>query len=383
MIAVRAVGHLAALGLLLGIAGCSGTIAATGAARLESKLSSQQGEDHSALQVAPELTWRSRPGEWIAAARYAPTLSVEGSDSALVRHRATAEAGSGRQAGISPFGTALVEYGKIRPADLLTPGDGPLVPQPDTPTLESYALRGEAGVRGYLTRRSRLQLGLGMDRSGGLGTGVAQLPELTRIHASARGQHLISRRERIEAAAGLSHFRTADSRLLLEGESRLTRQVTERVAASIVAGGGAAHRREEADASGGLIVRPAGGAAIGYTAPGSAGLKVETSLLTRPEFDRLSGGLQQRFHGQLLLDKRLRRGTSANGRVRWVSDLAGETDLRRVVSLQAGLRSELPGDLIAELGGRLVLQDAQSPVAGGRSEEARIYLGVSRRLDTW
>jgi hypothetical protein len=371
---------VAAVAALLGAGGCAGTIAGSGTARVESRLSPHPGEGQTSVRVAPELTWRSGPGESAATMSYAPTLSAEIGGIALIRHRASAEAGSGRAAGLAPFGALLVEYGGVRTSDLIAEGEGPLVPVSDAATLESYTVRGEFGLRGRSSLRSRVQLGVGVDRSAGTGPDAAELPELTRTHASVQGQHRLSRRDRVEATVGFSHFRWADSRFLLEADARTTRQLTERLATSIIAGGGVAHGAGDAGGQSASTARPAGGVAVGYAGPGPAGLKAEASLLTRPELDRLSGGLQQRVHGQLMLGKRLVPGTSVNGRVQWASDLAGESDLRRVLALDTSLRSELPGDLITELGARLVLQDAQSPAAAKRRDEARLYVGVSRRF---
>jgi hypothetical protein len=371
--------------LLVAVAGCHGSLAAGGGMRLEHAASPGDARAPRAVRFAPEATWRSAAGEWTAAASYAPLLTWDGSGAALFRHRLAAEGGGGREAGLRPYGGALVEYGEVPAAELWAGGeDGALVPTPQLRTLSSYAIRGEGGLRGHLSRRTRLRVGAGFERSAGTGAAAAVLPELTRVRVHVGAQHQVTRADRVEAGLKVSHFAMDGSQRLAELDVRGVRQLAPRLTASATVGGALASGADGADA----VARPVIGAGVAYLAP-RGGPSLQLAALAGPEFDRLDGGLRQRVQARAALELPVAATTRAGATLQWAGDLRGDGEPRRILSFGATLRSDLPGAWGLELGLRSRLQELGShgrPLAGPTDgdrppgAELRLHAGVSRRV---
>jgi hypothetical protein len=369
---IRKAAALAVLPVTLLLGACAGTFSGTAAGRLESPLSGGGGEP-AALQAAPVVSWRSQPGGWATGVRYAPLAGLQEDRPAVVRHRLAAEVGSARGAGLHPYGRLQVEYGTVRIGEVAEEG---LEATPQPELLRSGALRLDGGARGQLTRRTFLRLGLGWDRSAGLGGSAATLPELTRTYAVVRAIHHRSRSTRLDAGVQASHLALAESALLLEADARATHELTAELAVFVSAGGAAA-RSGPAE----VAARPIVSAGATYVSTDRA-RSASAALGTRPEFDRLDGTLRQRLHGQVALDSRIAGETRLALRAQATGDLPGAEAARRLLAADLSLNTPLTEGWSAELGVRAFIQGAAALGEGTAApSRARLYFGLARRFD--
>lgn len=372
----------ALLGLAIAAAvtsGCGATLGTTSALRMQHTASSRPGQPAAEVQLAGEAAWRLRPGRIAATGSYSPTLTLAGSGSPLLRQRLGAELGSGRPAGLHPFGMLRLEYGELRPAELQDTAGEQLDALPDVPTLTVYSARAEAGWRGQVSRRSRLLLNAGLERSAGTGEAASALPELTRASLGLRLQQQAGRHQEAELAVDFARIDLLEARLLAEGEARLTRRLSPGLAVTFGGGAAAAYGpRGGADRE--LAVRPLAGVSLGYAPAAAAGAATQLSLLTRPEFDRLDGGLRQRLQAGGALELPLFGRTRASGRLRWARDLAGEGTRRELFSGDAGVSAQLNRQTSVEFALRVLRQGDLTGTAPAGSER-RLQLRISRGTD--
>ena len=286
--------------LLLGSTACGGTLATVSVARVESPVWGPDARP-AAVQVAPSVAWRTRPASLDAGVRYAPTVRMESGIAPMARHRLAADVGSGRTAGMHPYATLGLDYGTVRPGDLVA--EGITDPLPRTDLLKSYAFQAEGGLRGRLGRRSEVRAGLAADRSGGVGTSADALPALSRARVFLRADHQKSRALRVDGGVQLTRYALDGASLLAESDARATLRLSRRLSVAASAGGAAA-RSPEGTAS----FRPIAGVLAAWDAPSTRGIGGRVSLATRPDFDRLDGGLRQRMLAQAGFDAAPHRG---------------------------------------------------------------------------
>lgn len=365
---------LLALPLLVGT-GCGGTLAATGSARFEG-LVQGDARQPAAVQLAPAVAWASPVGGREAQAGYAPTVVLEGAASPLVRHRAHVETTSGRASGVDPYARFSLDYGTVRPGDLAA--DELLDVQGQPPLLTSYAYRAEAGWQGALQRRNRIHLALAADRSAGVGPDLATLPERSRFQLAARGAHQRTRAHGWEGGVSLSRYASGGAALLLEGDLGTSLRVFRDLTVSAVAGGAAAR---VSLGSGGSAVkaRPIAGLAASFTSPGLRGAAARVSLMTRPEFDRLDGGLRQRLQVQGAANVPLARFARLATSFQWAADVAEAGERRSTLTADLSLHQKLTGSWDVVVGVRSSLHGSPLSDGGTHSPQGRLHAGVSRR----
>ncbi len=368
--------------LALGASGCGGTLTTTAGSRFEGRVLGE-GSGPTAVQVTPAARWRAGPGLWAGGVGYTPTLVVEPGAAPLVRHRAEADLGSARPEGLRPYGSLALDYGAVRPGDL-SPEEA-LEPRPGAGTLESYAARLEGGWRGQLTRRTRLDLGAALDRSAGLGSAALTLPELSRTALALRGQHQRSRTLALDGGVKVSRFVLEEGALLVVADAGATLRLSRGVSLTATAGGagaqGSAQTPGSVEVAGASFeARPVAGLGAAWETPGGRGPGARFSLATRPDFDRLDGGLRQRLHVQGSLGVEPWREARLGAAVQWASDIGGEGERRRLLSADANLSLKLAEDWGAEVGVRAFVQGRSTTPGAQDPSEVRVRLGLSRRL---
>jgi len=360
---------------LLAGTGCGGTLAATGSARFEG-LVQRDAHPPAAVQLAPAVAWASPVGAREAQAGYASIVVLEGVSAPLIRHRAHAETTSGRASGVHPFARFSLDYGTIRPGDLTA--DELLDVQGQPPLLTSYAYRAEAGWQGALRRRTRIHLILSADRSAGVGSDLAALPDRSRLKVTARGAHLRTRAHGLEGGASLSRYASGGAALLLEGDLGTSLRVSRDLTVSAVGGGAAAHTSLGSGVSA-LKARPVAGLAASFTSPGLRGAAARASLMTRPEFDRSDGGLRQRLQLQGTANVPVAPGARLATSLQWAGDLVGAGERRSTVTADISLHQKLTGSWDVVVGVRSSLHGSPLSDGGTPSPQERLHAGVSRR----
>jgi len=368
--------------LALGASACGGVLSTSAGSRFEARVLGE-GARPAAVQVTSATRWEPAPGPWAASVGYSPSVAVEPGASPLVRHRAAVEVGSGRASGLRPWGSFALDYGTVRPGDL-APGDV-VEALPKARVLESYAVRVGGGWRGRLSRRTQLTLGAGVDRSAGVGSSSATLPELTRATLTARGEHLRTRALTLDGGLEISRQTLRETALLVEADARATLRPSRGVAVSATVGGAAVREsaglvRAEGVSATSSEVRPVAGIAASWDAPGGRWPGVRASVATRPELDRLDGGLRQRLHAQASLASAPWRDVRLDAGVQWAGDIAGAGERRSVLAADVTLSVKLTSDWSAETGVRAFLQGGATAPGSRDPSEARVRLGLSHRL---
>ena len=358
------------LALLLASGGCGGTLAVATVGRVDSAVWGREAQP-SAVQLAPTAAWRPRPGGLAAGVTYTPTLRLESGSPALARHRLGAEVGSARAAGLRPYGRLDLDYGTVRPGDLAT-GDV-LEPQPGLDLLSSYGVRAEGGLRRRMSRRTEFQVGASGDRSAGIGASASTLPPLTRTQLFARAQHRPTRTQTWDGAVRVSRYVMDTSSLLVEADARATVRPSQRL--SLAATAGAAVAKSDGDAA----TRPLAALAAAYDRPGGLGARL--SVATRPDFDRLDGGLRQRLLVQAALSAQPWRAVRLGSAVSWAADLAGPEAQRSTLIAEGTVGVRIARDWDAVFGARAFLQGGALAPGAKDPSEARLQIGLSRRLD--
>lgn len=358
--------------LLLGSGGCGGSLASTTDVHFGSPMGGRDPQP-STVQLAPTARWRSRRGPLAASATYAPTVTMEPGAPLQTRHRLGAEAGAGRVAGLRPYARLNLEYGTVRPGDL--PAEELLELQPGIRLLRSYAARGEGGLRGRLSRRTELRAGVSAERSAGIGASAATLPTLTRTSLFVRGLRQRTRAQLWDGGVRISRYDLDGSAFMLETDVRATIRLSERLSVAATVGGASTRSAESAE------VRPIVGFVATFDAGDSRRSDARLSVATRPDFDRLDGGLRQRLLVQAVLGSEPQRGLRLGIMVSWASDVGGIGPLRRTLTAQGTVGVELTPDWDAVLGARAFVHGGPGASGARNRSEARLQLSLSRRLN--
>jgi len=366
---------LLALSLLAGT-GCRGTLTATGSVRFEGLM---RGDDRPpvAAQLAPAVSWSSPSGVQEAQVGYTPVVVLEGGAAPRVRHRAHLETTSGRSSGVHPYARLSVDYGTIRPGDLVA---GELLDVQGSPHFfTSYAYRGEAGWQGALRRRTHVRVALAADRSAGVGSDQAILPERSRLHLTARGAHQRTRAQGWEGGMSLSHYGAGGAALLLEGDLGASLRISPDLTVSALVGGAVVHASQGSD-RGAVEMRPIARMAASWTPQTLRETDVRVLLMTRPEFDRADGGLHQRLQLQSALSVALARDARLATSLHWAIDVLGTGKGRSTLTADLALHLTLSSSWDGVVGVLTSPPGSQGGAEGTPAPQVRLYLGLSRRL---